>query len=106
MRHSDINLTMSRYSHVLRGQESEAIARLPDLSLPSRHSQGAKATGTEGSGEWAPKWTPLLTPTAFSECNQSSAVGNEQKDYQENVDGSNCLNRGGVKHRKSPLGST
>jgi len=33
MRHSDINLTMSRYTHIFRGQESEAIAKLPDLSF-------------------------------------------------------------------------
>jgi len=44
MRHSDINLTMLRYTHIFRGQESEAIQKLPDLSLPSSQSQ--KATGT------------------------------------------------------------
>jgi len=75
MRHSDINLTMSRYSHVLRGQESQAIAGLPDLSLPSRQSQQAKATGTDGSGEWTPKWTPELTPTAFSGSNRPAPIG-------------------------------
>ncbi len=45
MRHSDINMTMSRYTHIFRGQESEAVAGLPDLSLPSRGKQ--KATGTD-----------------------------------------------------------
>ena len=39
MRHSDINLTMTRYTHVMEGQEAEAVARLPDLSLPSREHQ-------------------------------------------------------------------
>lgn len=34
MRHSDINLTMTRYTHVYRGQEAEAISRLPDLRQP------------------------------------------------------------------------
>ena len=33
MRHSDINLTMSRYTHTLRGQEAKAIENLPDLLL-------------------------------------------------------------------------
>ena len=47
MRHSDINLTMSRYTHLFRGQESEAIAKLPDLSLPSKKKQSAVATGTD-----------------------------------------------------------
>lgn len=45
MRHGDINLTMSLYTHTLRGQESEAVKNLPDLSLPSKESQ--KASGTE-----------------------------------------------------------
>ena len=48
MRHSDINLTMSRYSHVYRGQESEAVGKLPDFSQPKREAQKAQATGTEG----------------------------------------------------------
>ena len=48
MRHSDINLTMSRYTHIFRGQESDAVAALPDLSLPSKESNRAKATGTDG----------------------------------------------------------
>ena len=45
MRHSDINLTMSLYTHTLRGQESEAIENLLDLSLPSKEKQ--RATGTD-----------------------------------------------------------
>ena len=45
MRHSDINLTMSRYTHTLVGQDAKAIADLPDLTLPS--SQRQKATGTD-----------------------------------------------------------
>ena len=47
MRHSTIELTMNKYSHVFKGQESEAIAGLPDLSLPSREKQEAKKTGTD-----------------------------------------------------------
>ena len=48
MRHADINLTMSKYTHVLRGQEHEAVAKLPDLSSPDAQSQ--RATGTDGQG--------------------------------------------------------
>jgi integrase len=84
MRHSDINLTMSRYSHVLRGQESEAIAGLPDLSLPSKQSQQAKATGTDDSGKWTPKWTPEWTPTAFSGSHGSAAIGKTKGESGEN----------------------
>jgi hypothetical protein len=39
MRHSDINLTMSRYTHVFTDQEAEAVARFPDLSLASCEDQ-------------------------------------------------------------------
>lgn len=46
MRHSTIDLTMSRYSHVFAGQEADAVADLPDLSAPKR--QAAQATGTDG----------------------------------------------------------
>ncbi|MEF9437808.1 MAG: site-specific integrase, partial [Candidatus Mariimomonas ferrooxydans] len=45
MRHSDINLTMSKYTHLFRGQETEAIDSLPDLSAPS--SQRQIKTGTD-----------------------------------------------------------
>ncbi len=48
MRHSDINLTMTRYGHTLRGQEAGAVAKLPSLSLSGPQNQ--KATGTDGKG--------------------------------------------------------
>ncbi len=48
-RHSTITLTMDRYTHSYRGDESEALALLPDLSQPS--GQAARATGTEGKVE-------------------------------------------------------
>jgi len=48
MRHSDINLTMNSYTHILQGQESKAVASLPDLSFPSKQKQAAMATGTDG----------------------------------------------------------
>ena len=48
MRHSDINLTMSRYTHVLRGQERSAIESLPDLDKAPK-SQKQVITGTDNS---------------------------------------------------------
>jgi hypothetical protein len=45
LRHSDMNLTLGHYTHTLRGQEAEAINKLPDFSTPSRQSQ--KKTGTD-----------------------------------------------------------
>jgi len=100
MRHSDINLTMSRYTHIFRGQESEAVAGLPDLSLPSKEKQKAVATGTDNkligavqhsAKELTPKLTPFLTLTAFTTCNQSATVGNEQDNTQEKASSANCL---------------
>jgi hypothetical protein len=49
MRHSTIELTMGRYTHTLAGQESEAVGKLPDLSLPSSQSQKAVKTGTDNT---------------------------------------------------------
>jgi integrase len=70
MRHSDINLTMSRYTHTLTGQEAEAIAGLPDLSTPSK--QKMAATGTDGK-------TDLASCLAFLGGNHRSAMdGNGQ----------------------------
>ena len=51
MRHSDINLTMGRYSHVLVEQAGDAVAALPDLSLPA--TETASATGTDGNSRLA-----------------------------------------------------
>jgi len=33
MRHSDINLTLARYTHVYSGQEADAIGKLPDFDV-------------------------------------------------------------------------
>jgi integrase len=51
MRHSDINLTMSRYTHTLIGQEAKAVENMPDLSKPSKLK--AAATGTDGKTDLA-----------------------------------------------------
>ena len=45
LRYTDINLTLSKYSNVLRGQEAQAIGNLPDLSAPPKIHQ--KKTGTD-----------------------------------------------------------
>ena len=46
-RHSDINLTMNRYTHTLLEKKSEALAVLPDFDAPVEF-QKARATGTDG----------------------------------------------------------
>ena len=39
LRHSDINLTLSRYTHTLAGQEAQAVESLPGLSLSNNETQ-------------------------------------------------------------------
>ncbi len=46
LRHSDIRLTMDTYGHRLVEQESQALAKLPDLNLPPEIAR-MKATGTD-----------------------------------------------------------
>jgi hypothetical protein len=52
-RHSTIGLTMDRYTHVLREQESAALEALPDLSFGPAGVE--RATGTDGAGVKAPQ---------------------------------------------------
>jgi len=111
MRHSDINLTMSRYTHTLLGQESEAINSLPDLSLPSKTAQKAIATGTDNKPMDAvqnvqKKLTPFLTPTTYSGCDQSAMIGNANS--LKTKKGENCksLKNGLLGAKKHPLSSS
>jgi len=85
MRHSDINLTMSRYTHVFHGQEADAVAKLPDFSR--LRSQVNKATGTDG--QWAEpaeksyrKTYSDLTESAYFGCQRSASGGTEQQGKQ------------------------
>ncbi len=48
-RHSDIKLTMNRYTHVFRGELDKAVDLLPDYGAEqARQANEAKATGTDG----------------------------------------------------------
>ena len=58
MRHSTVDMTMTRYSHVYQGQESEAIEKLPDLTLPSREQQERAKIDRHGrAGDYWPEAT-------------------------------------------------
>ena len=105
---------MSRYTHIFRGQESEAVAGLADLSLPSREKQKAVATGTDGRADnetkkdfkkSTPKLTPLLTPMAFSDKNRLSQVGTEGSRLAKNSTSGNCLKGGELSTKKDSLSS-
>ena len=110
MRHGDINLTMSRYTHTLTGQEAKAVEAMPDLSLSSTKRE--IATGTDGrranalEDEAKPltlKWTPKLTPTVFSECNKSAAIGNLPTGQTENAPIHNPLQDGMLDTKRKTL---
>jgi len=73
MRHSDINLTMLRYTHTLRGQEAEAVENLPDLTLPSRENQ--RATGTDDK---------ILSISCFGSGQQQTSVDNNGQGNLDN----------------------
>ncbi len=47
LRHKDVNLTANVYTHVLHGQEAQAVASLPDLSLGTLQTQVDVKTGTD-----------------------------------------------------------
>jgi hypothetical protein len=110
MRHGDINLTLSRYTHTLTGQEAKAVESMPDLSLPSSGKQAA--TGTDdrraavaqnGPKRLIPKLTPQLTPTAYSDCDQSAAVGNMLSKKTEKALNRNSLQGGMLDTRTEAL---
>ena len=49
MRHSTIDLTMSRYTHTLTGQEAAAVNSLPDFSQANSEAQAKTGTDDEGT---------------------------------------------------------
>jgi hypothetical protein len=72
----------------------------------------AKRTGTDDkplrstqnrSEKLTPKWTPFLTPSAFSESDRMETLGNEQDDHKENSENDNCLNSGQLGVKKDNL---
>lgn len=87
MRHGDINLTMSLYTHTLRGQESEAVRSLPDLSLPSRES--LRASGTDGQAiETTSGAYKKLAKNSYLDSPQKSLVGTDDRpEGPDNGDG-------------------
>lgn len=96
-RHSTSALTLDVYSHIRLYDERRAIEKLPQLHKidtkdAEKNRAVAQRTGTDdrpvgaaqnGSEKLTLKSTPFLTPTAFSECNRSSALGNEEDDSKE-----------------------
>jgi len=121
LRHSTITLTMDVYTHIGLFDERQGVDKmplLPSIGSNEKNIQSGKAvalkTGTDnkpveavqdGSKELTTKLTPFLTPTAFSGCNQSETIGNEQDNFQENGENDNCLNGGQLGTKKDSLSS-
>ena len=108
MRHSDINLTMSRYTHTLRGQTALAIEALPDFGLPSSESQTAKATGTDGKWEdsaYKPAYKKL-TKNAFPNSSEMSSIGKQDERNSQNSNSPKSCKSGMLDNKKGRMSSS
>jgi integrase len=109
MRHFKIDLTLSRYTHILRGRTSEAVAKLPDLSLPI--SQGQVATGTDdkminAGRDGSADLTPLLTSKTYVGCKRSASAGTSKRntsDFASGLDNSARRDLGDKNDDSSPV---
>ena len=108
LRHSDINLTMSRYTHTLTGQEARAVAGLPDLSLPSSQHQANVATGTDNmpvdvAQSGSEKLTPELTPRAYFDSSHSAANVTSPLIRAERIESHKPLKAGQLENKSEAL---
>ena len=116
-RHSTVTLTLDTYSHIGLSDERQAVERLPELHRADHTNEAvAIKTGTDdrsvgggqnGQENLTPNLTPFLTPTAFSGCNQSSAIGNGEGVVQGNAlqigENRNCKERGKLDNENDQL---
>ncbi len=101
MRHSDINLTMSRYSHVFRGAESKAVESLPDFSFQGNQRQVATGTDGKPAGHTGGAYKKLAKKSDFNG-NRNNPVATS---WQSGT-GEKSLNPNNSKSLKSiPLGT-
>jgi len=75
-RHSDINLTMGRYTHTLMEGRATALETLPDLSKPSKGAQ-ARATGTDGKSVFATCFATQVRSDATEDDQSRRSTGAE-----------------------------
>lgn len=87
MRHSDINLTMSLYTHTLRGQESEAVKSLPDLSLPSKENMRASGTNDKPLDTDSSAYKKFTKKSYFDGLQKSSCGTEDRFGSLDNGDG-------------------
>ncbi len=113
MRHSDINLTMSRYTHIFRGAESEAVESMPDFSSQGRQRQVATGTDDKPVELHKSAYKPAykkLTKKAYFDGQRLSAIGSdaveEQCNISQNKGEANPLQSAELGTKKEPMSST
>lgn len=75
-RHSDINLTMGRYSHTVLEGRAEALQRLPDLREKRQPSRSQRMQGGKpGNGATAPATEASDAPEILAEILASNLAG-------------------------------
>ena len=83
VRHSTITLTMDGYTHPFKGDEAQAVSKLPDLSSPEEDAKTATGTdhadprwgaqrGAKGGQNRQARWTNMDS-NAASSCHSSAA---------------------------------
>ena len=76
-RHSTITLTMDRYTHAYQGEQTAALAALPDLSQSAR--KAARATGTDDARATGKNLAENLAQNQRRESVQKGAGGRETR---------------------------
>jgi len=113
MRHSDINLTMSRYTHIFRGAESEAVESMPDFSSQGRQRQVATGTYSKPAELSKSAYKPAykkLAKNPYFDGQRLSAIGSdavqEQCNISQNRGEANPMQSAELGTKKEPMSST
>ena len=111
-RHSTSALTLDVYTHIGLHDERQAVEKLPPLHNTDeedlkKNQAVALRTGTDNKPveiDQIPQ--NKLTPTTYSGCNQSTAVGNQTGNPPETAISSNCLPDGELGTEKNTMSSS
>ncbi len=81
MRHSDINLTMKHYTHILLDDKRMAVSSLPEINIKE---EVAEATGTEYAANLSRIQTPSLCPdSAYFLPNCTDSTNTPQASFRQ-----------------------
>ena len=103
-RHSDINLTMSRYTHSVLESQAEALERMPSLPAPGETTRKTAAVGS-GAPDGLPEDADLSRRSAgrFSPDNSLTGLDNNglKSSEREEISASESSRRTASKRRKT-----